>query len=338
MAKTDKKAPESVSEEAAVTAAAATIQTKSAMMSGVLAAMSSMSHEQMMQWFPDAMTLASSVSDGAAAQNQASIAMKPTGAVSEAIKEETAVLFEGEDLSEEAREKFATLIEHAVDLRVAIERQTIQEEFDEKLVEQVAQVQEELVDKVDSYATYAAEQWVEKNEVAIESTIKVERAAKLVEGITALMAECGVEIPADRVDAFEALEAKVAELEEKINEQTDDLVEARQALQSVRAMEIFREVSEGLTLIETEKFKKLIEDVDIDGDLGALQKKITVIREAHFKKAEKKNDGAGLKEAADAQPENLNEGVNAPEKKIEDPRIAAYSRAISRSTSKRYMR
>lgn len=335
MAKTDKKAPESVSEEAAVTAAAATIQTKSAMMSGILAAMSSMNHEQMMQWFPDAMTLAASVSDGQADQNQASIAMKPTGAVSEAIKEETAVLFEGEDLSEEAREKFATLIEHAVDLRVAIERQTIQEEFDEKLVEQVAQVQDELVEKVDSYVTYAAEQWVEKNEVAVESTIKVERAAKLVEGITALMAECGVEIPADRVDAFEALEAKVAELEEKINEQTDELVGARSALRAVEALEVFREVSEGLTLIETEKFKKLVEDVDVDGDIDAVRRKITVIREAHFRKAEKKADGQGLTEATETRPENLTEGVD---RKIDDPRIAAYSRAISRSTSRRYSR
>lgn len=335
MAKTEKKAPETVSEEAQPTAAAATLQAKSAMMTGVLAAMSSMTHEQMMQWFPDAMTLAADIGGDQAAQNQASLAMKPSDAVGGAIREETAALFEGEELSEDAREKFATLIEHAVDLRVSIERQALQEEFDDRLVERVAEVQEELVEKVDSYVTYAAEQWVEKNELALESAIRVERATRLVEGITSLLAECGIDVPADKVDAFESLEKKISELEKKLNEQTDELVASREVIQAGRAMDVFREVSEGLTLIETEKFKKLIEDVSVDGDIGALKKKITVIREAHFKK--KLPEQKRIDEAAPASPESLVESTE-PGKDIVDPRIAAYARSISRSSTKRYAR
>lgn len=326
--------------EDVATAAGQTLQTKSAAMSGILAMVSAMSHEELMQWWPDAQALAADISPSAAAQNQASIQMKPSAAMSGTMKEETDVLFEGESLSEDARLKVAVLIENAVDVRAAIIREEIEEQYRERLVEETVKIQEELVDKIDSYATYAAEQFVEKNQVAIESTIKVERANRLIEGLSALMAECGVEISEDKIDVVESLESKVADLQDKLNEMVDDNVELHRSLTALSALNIFRESTEGLTAIETEKFKKLVEDVDVDVDPADLRRKLDIIREAHFGKSgsKAKSASADLAEqmtSPETAPAPLNEET---QKKISDPRVARYADAISRASSDRYAR
>lgn len=142
---TDKR--KRVEEDMNGTAAAQTLQTKSAAMSGILAAISSMSHEELMQWWPDAQALAANINPNAAAENAASIQMKPSAAVAGAVKEETQVLFDGESISEEAQGKISTLIENAVDVRVSIIREELEESYREKLVEEALKIQEDLIEK-----------------------------------------------------------------------------------------------------------------------------------------------------------------------------------------------
>lgn len=315
------------------TPAAQSIQTKSAAMSGILAAMASMSHEQMMQWFPDAMELANQINPGAAEMNAGSIQMKPSDAVGGAMKEETESLFDGESITEDSKFKIVTLIESAVDLRVAVERQALEEDYQVKLVEETVRIQEDMIDKVDKYATYAAEEWVKKNEVAVESAIKLERAEKLFSGIMGLLKECSLDVPDEATDVVATLESRVEELTSALNEQTEKTIEAVTELKARDALDIFKDVAEGLTQIETEKFKKLVEDVDVDGDQEDLRKKITIIREAHFKKAPEPKS-ANLAEAMVQfeEPEKV-----ITEQAITDPRVARYADAISRASS-RYSR
>lgn len=342
----DKKAAkktETVNEDAPVTAAAATIQTKVGAMTGILAAMATLSNEQMMQWFPDAMQLAADIANDDAAKNAASIAMKPSAAVGAAVHESVAALFEGEELSEDAQSKIGTLIEHAVDLRVAIEREQLEEDYRVKLIEESAKIQDELVEKIDSYATYAAEQWVEKNEVAVESAVKVERAERLMEGLADLFVKCGVTVPEDKTDAFESLTAQVADLQAKLNEAVEDCVSLAEDVKGKSALLLFKEVAEGLTPMEAEKFKKLVEDVEIDSDMTALRAKLTVIKEAHFK-GDRSKATTGLTEEVvlteselkEEQTKKLEEAKSSAA--VKDPRIAAYADAITKASGNRYAR
>lgn len=333
----DAKKKEVVAEEAQ-TAAAATLSTKSAMMSGILQAMSTMSHEQMMQWFPDAMALASSIGNGQAAQNQASIAMKGTP-----IKEDVTALFEGEELAEEAKDKLVTLIEHAVSLQTTILREELEESYRVKLIEEAVKIQEQMIEKIDSYATYAAEQWVEENSVAIDNTIKLRKADKLLEGLTQLFQEIGYEVPDEKVDLLAQMESEIAELNQKLNDQVAETVQMREKLVAQTALGIFDAVSEGLTEIETDKFKKLVEDIDVDVDPADLEKKLRIIREAHFKPTEKKDPARALAESMTRpRPEThietedgkvITEETLVEDKKV-DPLIERYATAISRMSNR----
>ena len=67
------------------------------------------------------------------------------------VSEDVAALTNGEDLSEEFKTKAATIFEAAVITRVKAEVTKLQEEFDNQLAEQVEEIKEGLVEKVDGY-------------------------------------------------------------------------------------------------------------------------------------------------------------------------------------------
>ena len=83
-------------------------------------------------------------------------------------------LTEGEDLSEEFKEKAKTIFEAAVVSRLNEELKRMHEDYAKVLEEEIDTVKTDLAEKVDEYLTYAVTQWMEKNTLAVESGIKQE--------------------------------------------------------------------------------------------------------------------------------------------------------------------
>ena len=312
------------------TPAAASLSTKSAALSGIIQAMSTMSHEDLMNYLSGSEVYNGSIPD-VAAKNQASIAMKG------AVKEDLDVLFAGGELTEEAQQKITVLFEAAIDARVAIACVELEEEFQTQLDEQVAEIQEELTGKVDQYVTYAVEQWVSENQVAIESTLKIERATKLIEGLQALLGECGLEVPDEQVDVVAELTQKVEESAVKLNKQIDETIKWKNASLKLQGEKVFAAVSESLSLVEKEKFATLTEDIEISEDTDALTKKLEIIRDAHFK-APVKDAGegtTGLNEQVEGEVEETPASVAAAS---DDPLVNHWAKAISNASASRYGR
>lgn len=312
------------------TPAAASLATKSTALSGIIQAMSSMSHEDLMNFLSGSEVYSGGVPD-VAAKNQASIAMKG------AVKEDLDVLFAGGELTEEAQQKITVLFEAAIDARVAVARVELEEAFEAQLDEQVTAIKEELTGTVDQYVTYAVEQWISENQVAIESSIKVERATKLMEGLQALLAECGLEVPDEQVDVVAELTQKVEESTAKLNKQIDETIKWKNASLKLKGEKVFAAVSESLTLVEKEKFAALTEDIEISEDTDALTKKLEIIRDAHFKAATKTaGEGVtGLNEQVEGEEETKTE---APTAVSDDPIVNHWAKSISNASASRYGR
>ena len=71
------------------------------------------------------------------------------------IEDDINALVEGEELSEEFREKAATIFEAAINSKIKGIKEELTASYEEKLVEEVASIKEELKDRVDSYLEYA---------------------------------------------------------------------------------------------------------------------------------------------------------------------------------------
>lgn len=202
------------------------------------------------------------------------------------IEESISSMFEGVDLSEEFKSKvslvFETAVREATKARVEEAVSTLEEEFQTQLEESVDQAIEEIVENLDSYLDYVVNEWMEDNEVAIESGIKVEMAESLMDGLRDLFSEHNIDIDEETVDVVASLEEQVQELAAHANEAINENIELAKEIESLRAEIVFEEVSEGLTVSQKERLKSLSEKLDFN-DLEAYETDLNTLRESFFK-------------------------------------------------------
>lgn len=238
------------------------------------------------------------------------------------VKEDVAALTEGEELSEEFKQKAETIFEAAVVARVKAETVRIEEEFETRLNEQVEKNVEGLVEQVDGYLGYVAEQWIEQNELALERGMKSEILEGFVEGLKGLFEQHYIDVPEERYDVLGQMEEKVEELEDKLNEQVKKNIEAQKVISEHQRKEILDNAKEGLTDTEVEKLMGLAEELAFD-DAETFTKKVQTIRESYFTN-KAKSDTIVESVITDEPVEELTEEV----KKHVDPKMAAYMSAL----------
>lgn len=197
------------------------------------------------------------------------------------VKEDVAALVNGEELSEEFKQKAATIFEAAVMNRVKQEVARLDEQYESMLAEQVEEIKEGLIEKVDGYLDYVVEQWIEQNEIALESGMKSEILEGFVSGMKSLFEQHYIDIPEEKFDVVGALEEEVKDLSAKLDEQFETNVALKSTLTQYQVAQAAAELSEGLVETDKEKFFSLIEELEFDG-IETFMKKAQTIRESYF--------------------------------------------------------
>ena len=237
------------------------------------------------------------------------------------VKEDVDALLNGEELSEEFRAKAETIFEAAVMTRVKSEVARIEEEFESKLAEAVAKNTEGIVEQVDGYLGYIAEQWMTQNEIALERGMKSDILEGFIGGLKNLFEEHYIDIPEEKFDVLGEMESKIDELEAKLNEQVAANIELSKTLAESNRAEIVKSISEGLTDTETEKFMSLVEELSYE-DQASFETKVKTIRENYFT-----TKAATVSSVVtDAPVEALTEEVS---KKL-DPAMSAYAAQLNK--------
>ena len=239
-------------------------------------------------------------------------------------KEETAehvnALIAGQDdLSEEFKEKAATVFESAVNSKVKEIAESMEAEIKEINEQDVAKHKEELTEKVDSYLSYVVEEWMKENEIALERGIKGEIAEDFITGLKKLFAEHYIDVPDERYNVLEDQAAKIESLEKKLNEQIEKNVELNKDNADKTRTEIMSEVANGLADTAKEKFAKLAEEIEWS-DADSFKTKCETIKESYFGVKEEVKDSLHDVAAEDgASNEDLSKAM------------AAYTAAISKT-------
>lgn len=239
------------------------------------------------------------------------------------MKEDIAALFaDDETISEEFKSKVSTIFEARVQDRISQLEEETEARYAGMLEEAVESIKQDLTEKVDDYLSYIVEQWMEENQIAIESGLRAEMTEDFIAGLRNLFAENYIDVPAEKVDLVEELAAKVEELEGKLNEEIDRGVSYAKALVESRKSELTREVCEGLTATQVEKIKSLAESVEFSTE-DEYKEKLETIRENYFP--------TGIVKASEAQLQE--EVTDGSEKQVvsNDPLVAAVANAISKT-------
>lgn len=241
----------------------------------------------------------------------------------EKMKEDIDSLFADDStISEEFKSKVSTIFEARVNDRVLQIEEETEERYAGMLEEAVESIKQDLTEKVDDYLSYIVEQWMEENQIAIESGLRSEMTEDFIAGLRNLFAEHFIDVPAEKVDLVDELAGKVEELESKLNEEIERGVSFAKALVESRKKEITGEVCEGLIATQVEKIKSLAESVEFSGE-DEYKEKLETIRENYFP--------SGVKKASESQLQE--EVTDGSEKQVisNDPYVAAVANAISKT-------
>ena len=202
------------------------------------------------------------------------------------VSADVSALVDGEELSEEFKTKAATIFEAAVKSKIAGIRKQIREESKKENDERIESMQTEMTENVDNYLNYTVKEWMTENKLAVETGVRNEVTESFISGLKKLFEEHYIDVPEEKEDVFESLVIENAELEEKLDEQTEKHMETVKELNTYKAQSVFKTISEGMVDTDVEKFKELTEDVDYDTD-EQYAEKLNVIKNSYFKSDKK---------------------------------------------------
>ena len=240
------------------------------------------------------------------------------------VEDDINALVEGEELSEEFREKAATIFEAAINSKVKGIKEELTASYEEKLVEEVASIKEELKDRVDSYLEYVADEWIAENQLAVESGLKEEMTESFISGMKSLFEEHYVTIPEDKYDVIESMVDKLDEMEGKLNEQIEKNVALNKRLAESVSDVVFAEVTDGLAQTQKDKLAGLVDNVEFESET-AYREKLETLKESYFPtKVAQRNNTENLTEEAGSPVETTNHS----------PSMESYLKTLSRVSKK----
>ena len=225
------------------------------------------------------------------------------------------------DLSEEFKEKAATIFETAVKTRIQEQVKVLEAQYEEKLSKETETVKEAMTEKVDSYLNYVVEEWMKENELAVERGIRTEIAEDFITGLKSLFKEHYIDVPEEKYNVLDDLTNQTKDLESKLNEQIEKNVNLSKEVSDLHKREAIAEVSEDLTDTETEKFISMAENVEFES-AEKFKEKLETIKESYFPKTK-----------SEVAEENSVDSVAANEPAVEasSDAMAAYTAAISKN-------
>jgi len=225
------------------------------------------------------------------------------------------------DLSEEFKDKAATIFETAVKTRIKEQSAILEAQFEEKLASETETVKEAMVEKVDSYLNYVVEEWMKENELAVERGIRTEIAEDFITGLKGLFKEHYIDVPEEKYNVLDDLTGQVKDLESKLNEQIEKNVNLSKDVSESKRESLVISVSEDLADTEKEKFASMAENVEFDS-AEKFQEKLETIKESYFPKTK-------IEEATSAD-EVDSVATNLPVNTGTSDAMAAYTAAISK--------
>jgi hypothetical protein len=226
-------------------------------------------------------------------------------------------LFESLDekvFTAELRESLESQFNEAVELKAStLVEERIEEEIDslnekseahiemlnEKAEEFVKLEKEAMVENLDKYLDRIVEEFLTEAKTSLDESLKSEKADMIIEAFDSMLVAGGVEV-SQIVEAKDnsSVEEKLKESIEKYDTLVEENIELKEEADKLIKIGVIAEMTEGLSLVESEKFKKLADLVEFSKD-EAFAEKLETIKESvkgavEVKKEEKLEESADV--------------------------------------------
>ncbi len=224
--------------------------------------------------------------DKQAVTTEAERIVQPYKTPTDAISEDVALLFNGQELSEDFKKRATTIFEAALAARVNSEVALIEAEAQEALAVKLAEAEEQTIAQIDEYMETVVAEWAEENKLAIETGVRQEIAESFITDLKALFEKHSIEIPEEKVNMLEAAKSEMDLLRNEVAALAAKLVEADEKTFEMEKSKVIKELSEGLAVTQAEKLNSLIKEVDAKS-IESFKEKAMILRESVFTEVKK---------------------------------------------------
>ena len=197
------------------------------------------------------------------------------------VKEDITAILAGADLDEEFQKKATTVFEAAVHAKVQEQVAGLKETAESRIGEELEKIKEEFAGRVENFLSYACEEWMTENELAVEAGLRSEVTEAFMSGLKKLFIESNINLPDEKLDAVADMSEKLDEMETRLNEQIEKNVGLHEQVGNYRKNEILNEYSRGLAEVQKDKFTSLAEAVEFKSE-ETYREKLGQIKESYF--------------------------------------------------------
>ena len=224
------------------------------------------------------------------------------------------------DASDDFKAKAKVIFESALNQKLKLEVERLEEEFSTRFESEIATIAE----KVEGFLNYTSEQWLQENKLVVENGIRNELSESFMSGLRSLFEDHYVTLPDEKYDVFESMVSKLDDMENKLNEQIEANVALASSMSGFQRQAVLSDVSWDLSEAGKEKMAGLAESVEFESE-DTFRQKLEILKEsfAGGSNEEVATQGEYLEESAEALAPSAEEGMTAS--------MAAYARALGRT-------
>lgn len=145
--------------------------------------------------------------------------------------------------------------------------QEYNEELMKKAEEFVELKESEMLDQVDQYLDRIVSEFVEDAKQSLQESTKVKESELIKEAFEAMVKSTGAEFQKSILEsAEESIRSEIETLKESYNDAIKEVFELKRENQELLRIGLVNEMAEGLTLVEAERFKRLVEGIQFTQD------------------------------------------------------------------------
>ena len=222
--------------------------------------------------------------------------------------------------SDDFKAKAKVIFESALNQKLQLEVERLEEEFSTRFEAEIAQIAE----KVEGFLNYTSEQWLQENKLVVENGIRNELSESFMQGLRSLFEDHYVTLPDEKYDIFESMVAKLDDMENKLNEQIEANVALASSMSGFQRQNILSDVSWDLSEAGKERMAGLAESVEFESE-ETFRQKLEILKESFVGGQQEtvETQGEYLEESAEALTPSAEEGMSSS--------MAAYARALGRT-------
>jgi len=194
-----------------------------------------------------------------------------------------ASLFESAGFNVKQQKKVTAIFESAIKNTTRQIGKQIHEHYSKVHEKRLAEHQELMENRLNTYLDVVVEEWVEANRPAVRSSLRTELSENFLNGLQQLFTEHYIDVPESKTDVVKSLTQHVETLKRQVNEQYTEKLKLHRLAETANKKRIVATFARDMSESQAEKLEKLAEDTQYV-NANDFREKLSMLKESYFEK------------------------------------------------------